>query len=223
MTIDLTKLPPAEMARHLGNPEGEIGVAVGLRINETNGNITSDTYRRLELVARMDVMEIGPANGHLLPELLQLAPGLHYMGIDISATMVKEARRFNDDRVASGQASFHLASADRIPAADASFDRVFAVNVIYFWPDAVGSLREIRRVLRQTGFSLIAAATPESVAGNSVFSLENGFHLRDADTLMALHKEAGFSHVASDLVSEVVKRPDGTPWTRHFNMITARP
>jgi SAM-dependent methyltransferase len=223
MTIDLTKLPPAEMARHLGNPQGEIGVAVGLRINQTNGNITSETYRRLELVAGMDAMEIGPANGHLLPELLQQAPNLHYVGIDISATMVGEACRFNADRVASGQATFHLASADRIPAAGASFDRVFAVNVIYFWPDAIGPLREIRRVLRPSGFSLIAAVTPETMTGNSVFSLENGFHLRDADTLVALHKEAGFSRVSVDLASEVVKRPDGTPWKRHFNMVFARP
>ena len=193
------------------------------RINQINGNITSETYRRLELTGGMDVMEIGPANGRLLPELLQMAPDLRYVGIDISPTMVEEARLFNADRVVSGQAAFHHASADRMPVADASFHRVFAINVIYFWPDAVRPLREIRRVLRPSGFSLIAAGTPETMTGNSVFSLENGFHLRDADTLVALHKEAGFSHVAVDLVSEVVKRPDGTPWTRHYNMVTARP
>lgn len=223
MTIDLTKLPDPELARHLGNPSGEVGVAVGVRINRTNGNITTETYRRLGLGAGMEVLEIGPANGHLLPELLEYASGLRYTGIDISSTMVEEARNYNAASVAAGRAAFHLASAERIPLADAAVDRVFAVNVIYFWADAVAPLREIRRVLRPSGFSLIAAITPETVAGNPVFTLENGFHQRDAATLIALHREAGFSDVSVELVSDPTKRPDGTPWMRYYNLVTARP
>ena len=209
MTIDLSKLPPSEVARRLGNSEGEVGVAVGLSINKINGNMTTETYRRLDLVAGLDVRKIGPGNGHLLPELLKIAPNLCYVGIDISATMVDAARRFNADRVASGQASFHLASAEQMPAPDASLDRVPAINVIYFWPDAVVPLREIHRVLRPSGFSLMAAATPKIAAGNPVVSLENGFHLRDADTLVALHRQAGFRDISVELLSEVVKLPPG--------------
>ncbi len=220
--IDLTKLAPAEMARHLGNPEGEVGLAIGLRINNINGNITSETYRQLRLEPSMDVLEIGFANGHLLPDLLGHAPNMRYVGIDISPTMVEEARRFNAGLAASGQAAFHLASAERMPLASASIDRAFAVNVVYFWPDAVAVLREIRRVLRPSGFSLIAAATPETTAGNPVFTFENGFHMRDADTLVALHRLAGFSDVSVEQVSEVVARPDGSPWTRLYNFVIAR-
>ncbi len=221
--VDLTKLPAAEMARHLGKPDGEVGLAVGLRINNINGNITAETYRRLALAPGMDVIEIGFANGHLLPGLIAHAPDIRYIGIDISATMVEEARRFNAEMVASGQAAFHLASAERMPMADSSADRVFAVNVIYFWPDAVAPLREIRRALRPGGFSLIAATTPETAAGNAVFTIENGFHLRDAAALVQLHEAAGFSKVTVELVTEVVKRPDGSPWTRHYNFVIARP
>lgn len=223
MSIDLSTLPPEEMARHLGNPEGDVGVAVGLRLNRTNGNITTETYRRLGLAAGMDLLEIGPANGRLLPELLGMAPGLRYTGIDISSTMVEEATRFNAAVVATGQAAFHVASAERIPLADGAVDRVFAVNVIYFWPDAVAPLRDIRRVLRRDGFSLIAAVTPDSVAGNATYTLENGFHKREADALVALHREAGFSEVSVELVADPTTRPDGTPWTRHYNMVIARP
>lgn len=223
MTIDLTKLPDTELARHLGNPTGEVGVAVGLRINRINGNITTETYRRLGLGAGMSVLEIGHANGRLLPELLDLAPGLLYRGIDISPTMVEEARSFNASAVAAGQATFEVAAAELIPLGDASIDRVFAVNVIYFWPDAVAPLREIRRVLRPSGFSLIASSTHETMASNPVYTLQNGFHLRDADTLIALHHEAGFSDVNVELVSDPTTRPDGTPWMRYYNLVTARP
>lgn len=221
--VDLTQLPPAEMARHLGCPDGEVGLAVGERLNRVNDNITAETYRRLGLDAGMQVLEIGFGNGHLLPALLRLAPDLHYTGIDISLTMVDEARRFNASLVNAGQAAFHLADAVRIPAPNASFDRVFAVNVIYFWPDPVVALREIRRTLRPSGFSLITAITPETVAGDKVFQVENGFHIRDADTLVALHRAAGFGDVHTELVTEVVSRADGTPWTRHYNFLHGQP
>jgi ubiquinone/menaquinone biosynthesis C-methylase UbiE len=221
--IDLTQLPPAEMARHLGRPDGEVGLAVGERLNRVNENITAEAYRRLRLRTDMHVMEIGFGNGHLLPDLLRQAPGLLYNGIDISPTMVDEARRFNAALVNEGRAAFHLADAARIPAADASFDRVFAVNVIYFWSDPVVPLREIRRVLRPSGVSLITAVTPETVAGNEVFRGENGFHARDADMLVALHRQSGFGDVRTELVTEVASRVDGTPWTRHYNFLHARP
>lgn len=93
--VDLTQLPPAEMARHLGRPDGEVELAVTERLNRVNANITAEAYRRLEPGAGMHVIEIGFGNGHLLPDLLRLAPNLLYSGIDISPTMVDEARRFN--------------------------------------------------------------------------------------------------------------------------------
>ena len=64
--VDLTQLPPAEMARHLGCPDGEVGLAVGERLNRVNDNITAETYRRRGLAAGMQVLEIGFGNGHLL-------------------------------------------------------------------------------------------------------------------------------------------------------------
>ena len=70
-------------------------------------------------------MFFGFGNGHLLPDLLRQSDGLEYMGIDISQTMVDEARQFNAAQVANGQAAFHLASAEDIPSDAARFDRVF--------------------------------------------------------------------------------------------------
>lgn len=221
--VDLSTLPAAEMARHLGNPQGEVGIAVGERINEVNRNITEQAYRRLALDPGMRVMEIGFGNGHLVPDLLRHAPDLRYTGIDISTTMTEEARRFNAEAIAAGRVALHCASADAMPLPDASQDRVLAVNVVYFWLDPIPPLREIRRVLRPSGFSLIAAVTPQTVAGNPVFQPENGFHIRDAEALVDLHRTAGFTRIVVESVSEVVARQDGSPWTRDYNLIRAHP
>ncbi len=149
----------------------------------------------------MDVLQIGFGNGHLLPDLLGRAEGLNYVRIDISQTMIDEVRRFDASLVTSGQTTFHHAKAEETPFLAASFDRVFAVNVIYFWSDALRQLKEIGGVLRPNGFRLIAA-TLETTSANPVTRPEFGFLARDETTLVVLHEEAGFSDLTVELFEE---------------------
>ena len=43
----LSDLTPAERARLLGKPEGELGVAIGVVMNNTNAKLIETVYRRL--------------------------------------------------------------------------------------------------------------------------------------------------------------------------------
>lgn len=221
--VDISKLAPAEMAQLLGKPEGEAGSAIGEMLNRTNLGITEAVYRRLHLRHANRVLEIGFGNGKLLPALLALADSITYVGFDIAATMVAEAAAFNAELVASGRASFHLGSVEALPCADESFHRVFAINVFYFWPDPVRALSEMRRVLRPDGVSIVAAVAPSIAATASFAREEFGFRLRDAETISALHREAGFGRVDIEPYSEVTTRPDGTPWERHYSLVVAQP
>jgi ubiquinone/menaquinone biosynthesis C-methylase UbiE len=222
--VDLNALAPSEMARLLGKPEGEAGRAVGERLNRVNADITAAVYQHLQLRPSDHVLEIGFGNGRLLPALLAHAHDLSYVGIDIAETMVTEAIAFNAELVAGGIASFRLASAEAIPCPDQSFDRVFAVNVIYFWPDPVRALSEMRRVLRPGGMSVIAAVKPDPDQPPPPFAREEyGFRVRDGATLAALHRDAGFGYIELDDYEETVTRPDGTPWKRGYSIVIARP
>lgn len=223
--VDLNALPPAEMARLLGKPEGEAGRALGERLNRVNVDITAAVYLRLQLKPNERVLEIGFGNGRLLPELLACADDLSYVGLDIAETMVREAITFNAELVAAGQASFQRASAEAIPYSDGRFDKAFAVNVIYFWPNPVQALSEIRRVLRPGGMSVIAAVKPETDHQPlpPYAREEYGFRVRDAATVAALHRDAGFGYIELDDYEEITTRPDGTPWKRRYAIVIARP
>ena len=221
---DLKTLSPAEMASQLGKPEGDTGRAVGEMLNRINADITAAVYQRLMLQAEYRILEIGFGNGRLLPALLTLADDLTYVGLDRAETMVAEAAAYNAELVAAGRASFRLGSAEAIPCDDASFDRTFAVNVIYFWPDAVKALAEMRRVLRPGGLSVIASNV--SAPGETpppFVRPEFGFHRRDRDTLLALHREAGFSEILVDDYQETAPMPDGTSQKRNYAIVLARP
>ena len=220
---DLDKLTPAERATQLGKPEGEVGIAIGEVLNRTNSQVISAAYRSLELSDGMKVLEVGFGNGHTVTSLLAHANGLQYTGIDISETMVDEAVRFNQSLVDAGRVVFRMASAEAIPCTEGSFDRVIAVNVIYFLADPGPALKEMRRVLRPSGFSLVASVDPASVESTPYARPEFGFHVRDGSTVAALHRAAGFRQVDVRPYEEITTRPDGTPWARRYNLIAARP
>src|SRR5262245_17888378 len=107
------------MARLLGKPEGEAGIAISERLNQVNADITAAVYRSLQLRRGDRVLEIGFGNGKLLPQLLTHADDLSYVGIDIAETMVEAAKTANADLVATGRAAFEMGSAEEIPHPDA--------------------------------------------------------------------------------------------------------
>jgi SAM-dependent methyltransferase len=218
---DLQDLTPAERASQLGKPEGDVGLAIAAWMNGYNRPFIAASYRALALEAGSRILEIGFGNGHDVPDLLARAEAIDYVGLDVAPTMVAEAARFNHDAVASGKARFHLGRADAMPFAPSSFDRVIAVNVIYFWPDPVPPLVAIRRVLRPGGLCVIGASDPASQS-DAVARPEYGFHRRDADTVLAAHRQAGFSSVAVEVVERDVTRNDGTAARVSFNVFVAK-
>ena len=57
--VDLTALPPDQMARHLGKPDSEIGIAVSEYMNRVNLALSEAAYRRLGAADAHRVLEIG--------------------------------------------------------------------------------------------------------------------------------------------------------------------
>ena len=97
-----------------------------------------------------------------------------------------------------------------------------ALNVVYFWPNPVQVLAEVRRVLRSGGFSIIAGIDSTTAAAVPFYRAEYGFRVHDADALIAFHREAGFTSVEVEPFDEITKLGDGTPLARHYHIAIAR-
>ena len=206
MTV-FESLSSAERAHQLRNPEGEAGLAVAIWLNETNRQPNVRILAALGIEPRSKVLEIGFGNGRAVPDVLALAKDGRYAGIDISPTMVDEAKRFNARLVTLGRAEFHCGEAERMPFPDATFDRAFSIGVIHFWPDPIIALRELRRVLRPGGFAILGALAPPATADFA--KAEFGFYLRDAATWEALCREASFREVNAETVEARQTAADG--------------
>ena len=102
----IESLAPAEWAKQLGNPEGEIGLAVMDRVYESNAKSSVQAVATFGLNPNSCVLEIGFGNGRIVPEVVHQAENIRYAGLDISPTMVAEAERFNAALVAAGSPAF---------------------------------------------------------------------------------------------------------------------
>ncbi len=213
-------LSPAEQARQLGNPDGEVGLAVAAWLNMTNQPANARMLQSLALKPGDRVLEVGFGNGRVAPLVLAQAPDIRYCGIDISPTMVAEAQAFNAAAIAAGRAEFHLAAAERMPFADAAFDGIFSMGVIHFWAAPAASLAELRRVLRLGGLIRMACLGPRQAPGFA--RPEFGFHLRDAAEWDRLTRAAGFARVEVETVETELTTPDGQTALRQGIVLTAR-
>ena len=195
--VDLSKLDPATTAQHLGKPEGEIGRALADSMAERNWPAYEAAFKRLHVQPRERVLEVGFGNGKVIPRLMGLVSGITYTGIDYSEAMVAEAETSNKSLIEAGSVEFRHASVEAIPYAGGAFDHALTVNTIYFWPEPVRALAEIRRVLRTNGNLLLAAGNPEEMAKQPF--TQHGFRLYADAQLREMFASAGFREVAVEV------------------------
>ncbi len=215
----IESLTPDEWARQLGNPKGEIGLAVVEKVYESNSKSSVQAVATLGLHPNDHVLEVGFGNGRMVPEVLKQAEGLRYAGLDLSPTMVAEAERFNGALVTAGQASFYLGSAEHMPFPDRLFNCIFSIGVAHFWSTPSLALSESFRVLRPGGLSMIGCLHPRTAPPFA--RPDNGFYLRDAAEWEALHRAAGFVHVQVEEVKTQQINAAGTPVERYIFKIVA--
>lgn len=127
------------------------------------------------------VLEVGCGPG-LAASLVcaRLAEG-HLTAIDRSSTAIDAARRRNSVCIASGKATFLVATLTGADLEAASFDRAYAINVNVFWLEPTAELVALRRVLKRDGFLLLvyhppaASKVPKIAAVCSRFLHDHGF------------------------------------------------
>jgi SAM-dependent methyltransferase len=171
-----------EAARQLRLPEGEDGVQMGLRMNRSNRLIYEMTMDFLALKPGDAVLEIGMGNGYFVKELFQRQPSIQYTGIDMSDVMVAAAVAENKD---NDHATFHCTQ--KIAG---SFNKVFAINVMYFWEQPAITLQEIHQALLPEG-ELVLAVRSKATMELLPFTA-HGFTLYDVESVTGLLEQNGF-------------------------------
>lgn len=140
-------------------------------------------------------LDIGCASGYMISQIAKFYPQSKYFGIDVYDKAIAYARKHYPN------IKFQVASADKLPFKNNSFDLIICYETIEHFEHPLECLKEIRRVLNKDGTMILAMDS-----GNLLFrivwffwintkgSVWKGAHLHPFrhNQLERLIKRAGF-------------------------------
>lgn len=189
MTKPIGAGPARGLRRQFGRPVGVLGRLVGRLMARKNAAMNRFAVETLAPRPDDAVLEIGFGPGVTIAELARRAGRGEVAGVDLSATMVRQAARRNRAAIAAGRVELREGSVLALPFADGRFDRVLDVNCFHHWPDQPRGLAEVRRVLKPDGTLLLCLRGKHPTRSLLVAP---GYTDREVDLVRDLVAAAGF-------------------------------
>lgn len=182
------------LASQLRQPRGIIGKLVGRGMARQNKESNDWTIALLNVQPDDRVMEVGFGPGVAIKSVSQMASEGFVAGIDFSAAMVQQAGKLNASEIKDGRVELKIADVSSIPYDDNSFNKIFAVNVVYLWPNLLNVVKELKRVMKPEGILALYAASLELVEKMGMRQSPL-FTIHTVDDITDALKEAGFAKV----------------------------
>lgn len=182
------------IGRQLAHPRGAAGRLVGRLMARVNRAPYRLALEALAPAATDRVLEVGFGPGEGLQALARQVPDGEIHGIEGSAEMLRQAARRNAGTLACGRMTLLEGDFRHLPWPDATFDKVLAVNVAYFFDAEGRAMAEIRRVLRPGGRVVLYVTDRETMA-RWPFAGSDTHVTYDAHGLGELLGRCGFAQV----------------------------
>ena len=184
---------PRFILRQLAKPSGWFSPFAARALNKGNATQNQATIDALPLTATSRVLDIGFGGGVSFESLLQRCTDGQVAGAEVSPEMLKRAHKIWARQVEAGKLDLREAGVDKLPWQDNAFDCVMTVNTMYFWPDILSGLAEIKRVLVPGG-KFVSSCVPRNMLKNLGFG-DMGYRTEEPEHYAELLKQAGFDDV----------------------------
>lgn len=149
-------------------PSRWVGRFFAWMMNISHSGLTDWGLDHVHIERQFVILDVGCGGGRTIEKLAALAPGGFVYGIDYAEGSVAASRARNADLIKTGRVEIKNASVSNLPFPDDTFDLVTAVETQYYWPDLVGDMKEILRVLKPGGTLLVVAESYRKGAYNKL-------------------------------------------------------
>ena len=189
-----------DLFKNAGNPQGELGDELLDWMAINHENLARWGVSHLYITEDDAILDIGCGGGVNVEIFLKMTEN-KVCGIDYSHLAVERSVQLNQKAIDEGKCEIMEGSVSAMPFDDDCFDIATAFETVYFWPDIVNDLNEIRRVLKEDGIILICnEAVPKENDGRQKELTEVlGMNIYSEDELDEHSRRAGFSEVLSFL------------------------
>ncbi|MDR1956623.1 MAG: class I SAM-dependent methyltransferase [Treponema sp.] len=141
--------------QHARKPQGMGGRLFVAGMNLGHMAISTWGLKQLTIKSQDVILDIGCGGGKNVLRMLKQARTGMVCGLDHAEICVEKTKKLNQKAVCQGRSDIRLGSVSHNPWPDNTFDVVTAFETVYFWPDLVKDLREVRRVLKPGGLFFI--------------------------------------------------------------------
>jgi SAM-dependent methyltransferase len=156
--------------------------------------IGEQAIRLMNIPTDARVLDIGCGSGWATRLIAEHAKNGRVVGIDISDEMVRLAAETSKS---FANVEFRVASAEKLPFADAEFTDAFSMESLYYYADMLSAMKEIRRVLAPGGlFVKVVDLYQENEPSHQwIEQLKVSVHLLSVADYRNLFSDAGFVNI----------------------------
>jgi SAM-dependent methyltransferase len=183
-----------KIAEQFRRPNGFWGRLAGRLMVRGNRAAYRQALPHLDLRPGNDVLEVGFGHGAGIAAVARVVVEGRIAGLDFSEEMCSQAAERLAPLVRSGRVTLHCGDLATYDLDGATFDRILAVNVIYFWPKPLPILRKLLALLRPDGILALTFTTPDALR-RLAFTRTGVFHAYSGDEVAGLLRTAGFPAV----------------------------
>lgn len=144
-----------ELLINARKPEGKLGDKLIDMMNENHESLAQWSVSHINITKEDIILDIGCGGGVNVKRFLKMTDNNVY-GLDYSDISVKRSTELNKKAIEDKRCEIIHGSVSKMPFKDDSFDVVTCFETIYFWPDFINDLKEVRRVLKNDGIIFIA-------------------------------------------------------------------
>jgi len=185
------------IAKQFSRPNGFGGKIVSAVMNRQNRPMYEETERLLSLSASDHVLDIGCGNGYVL-NMLALRYLCVFTGIDISESAITTAARRNHKFLNDGIMYLSCQNAETMSFANASFDKAYTINTVYFWNSLESVMAEIHRVMKPGGLFVNTIYSNETLDRFS--HTQFGYKQFTAEQIKNASEYAGFTVTTTPII-----------------------
>ncbi|HMG66185.1 MAG TPA: class I SAM-dependent methyltransferase [Chitinophagaceae bacterium] len=147
----------------------------------------------MDIQSNDKILEIGYGPGIGIRMIAEQCETCSIHGIDFSKLMYKKASKYNKSDIDTGKVQLQYGDYLNLSGTENQYDKIFCLNVIYFWNELHKPLEITRSLLKTNGafyiFMFDADVLIKKKAPDSVFNKHT------IDQMVKALKSAGFSEV----------------------------
>ncbi|MCU7496536.1 MAG: class I SAM-dependent methyltransferase [Ignavibacteria bacterium] len=177
--------------KQLKRPSGLLGIIVARMMESRNRKYYDKAISFMEIKNGERIFEIGYGPGVGI-ELLARNYGCYIAGIDFSDLMYKKATERNKEFIDAGKVDLKYGNLLDSDLDSAKYDKVFCLNVIYFWNDLNKAFMKVSSLLNDNGIYFIYMTTAEELTR---LGFDKEFFKYSVEQVESALRQAGFNKV----------------------------